>query len=532
MRLFTLLALVFFSLAALQAVVVVPLALGRLDTTLDRQLQSRIDAAVSAAEQTLAQRRREVARAMDDLAREEPEQAAAARMAARGLTVLSLLSGRGRVVDSGHLIARVGDESPELLELAKLGPEPRFALVEVRDDVRGLSKAPALVAGRAIEGSDEVAWAVGGVLLDARLAEDLAALTGAQVAVVSQGQSVARAGEAAPPLATRTLALSDATSLTLSFSRADALEARRQVQRDFLLLVGLGLVVSGAVGLWLARRITRPVAALTQATGRVARGELTARVHLRASGEIGQLVHAFNTMTEDLKRATEQLIASERIAAWQEVARRLAHEIKNPLTPIKMSLETLKAARSARSAQFDQLFEESSGVLLEEVERLRRIVDEFSRFARLPKPELKPLDAGELVEQVLSLYAAAPAGVALTPSLERGLAVRGDKDQLTQVLVNVVKNAFEAVGGGGRVEVRARRANEEVIIEVEDSGPGIAPEDRARIFEPYYTTKSDGTGLGLAISARIVQEHGGRLEVGGEVGQGAVLRLVLPALKN
>jgi nitrogen fixation/metabolism regulation signal transduction histidine kinase len=194
-----------------------------------------------------------------------------------------------------------------------------------------------------------------------------------------------------------------------------------------------------------------------------------------------------------------------------------------------MSLETLAAARSANSPEFDRLFKEGVKAMLEEVERLRRIVDEFSRFARLPKPQLAPVDPAELVRQVLALYPAQPAGVRWKTEISSGMTVQADRDLLTQVLVNLIKNADEAMGGKGEIAIRVRRHGEGVAVEVQDSGPGIPPEHRARLFEPYFTTKPEGSGLGLAIASRICQEHGGRLELdAAATGHGALFRLVLP----
>ncbi|MFP2934351.1 sensor histidine kinase, partial [Pyxidicoccus sp. 3LG] len=301
------------------------------------------------------------------------------------------------------------------------------------------------------------------------------------------------------------------------------------VMRAFLLLAALGGAFAVLLGVLVSRWMTRPVEALTEGARRVAEGALDAQVAVEASGEVGELVRTFNRMTGELKATTERLVASERIAAWQEVARRLAHEIKNPLTPIRMSLETLLAAQDARHPRFPDMFKESAGVVLEEVDRLRRIVDEFSRFARMPKPQLAPVDLGELAQSVLALYATPPEGIQLLPALQTGVVARVDRDQLTQVLVNLVKNAEEAMKDkGGALRVRVKGTEADAIIEVEDSGPGIPPEHRARIFEPYFTTKDGGTGLGLAIAARILQEHGGKLDVGGEPGQGARFSVVLP----
>jgi nitrogen fixation/metabolism regulation signal transduction histidine kinase len=372
-------------------------------------------------------------------------------------------------------------------------------------------------------------WVVGGLVLDAELAEHLSKLTGTRVELLWQGQPVATAGEAEPPYVEKLLDVSPGVQARLSLSRAGLDEAEAGVTRAFALLAALGLVASVLLGILVARRITRPVDALTEGARRIAKGDLRSKVETRASGEVGELVTAFNRMTDDLQRTTEQLVASERVAAWQEVARRLAHEIKNPLTPIKMSLETLLAAHGAKSKQFDALFKEGAHVVLEEVERLRRIVDEFSRFARLPKPQLAPLDLSELAAQVLSLYAAPPPGVEIDKELQPGLTVQADRDQLTQVLVNLIKNAEEVLASGGRIHVRVKpRGERQAVVEVEDTGPGIKPEDRGRIFEPYFTTKDGGTGLGLAIASRICQEHGGALEVGGEAGRGALFSVVLP----
>jgi nitrogen fixation/metabolism regulation signal transduction histidine kinase len=284
-----------------------------------------------------------------------------------------------------------------------------------------------------------------------------------------------------------------------------------------------------ALGLLLARRISRPVDALARGARAIADGELGHQVLARASGELAELVEAFNAMSRDLRTTTERAAVAERVAAWQGVARRLAHEIKNPLTPIRMSVETLLAAHRARRADFDEIFAESAKAVLEEVERLRRIVDEFSRFARLPKPVLGREDLSEIVASVLALYGAPGDGVRLERDLAADLLVEVDRDQITQVLINLLANAEQAMPAGGRVVVRAgAAAGGEVFLEVEDEGPGIRPEDRPRLFEPYFTTKEGGTGLGLAIALRIAQEHGGRLCEAGRPGRGACFRLELP----
>ncbi|MFZ5471355.1 MAG: ATP-binding protein [Myxococcota bacterium] len=544
MRLRTTLALAFVALSVLQVAAVAPFALKNLSSLLLRQQDTRIEGVMSSVQAALQRTSADARRAMDELASSEalekvardlrkdpppPHLASVAEslMRPRGLSVLSLFDEQGRTLSSGHLPARLGDPDEQLFSTTSAGGDLVPVMVELRN-AAGLRRAPALVSARAVEYGDKKVWAVGGVLLDEALAHFVSNLAGARVEVWAEGAALATAGQAQAPTVERVVPFPPTAELKLAFSRADLFAAQAQMLRAFALLFGIGLALAVLGGLFVARRVTRPVESLTAAASKIAAGALDTKVEEKASGEIGELVRTFNRMTSDLKATTEQLVASERVAAWQEVARRLAHELKNPLTPIRMSLETLLAATDANSPRFQALFKESAGAMLEEVERLRRIVDEFSRFARLPKPQLAELDLGELAAQVLSLFTSPPEGVQLSQTLQPNVVVSADRDQLTQVLLNLIKNAGEAMPRGGRIEVRVKAAGEEAVLEVEDTGPGVKPEDRARLFEPYFTTKEGGTGLGLAIAARICQEHRGRLEVGGEVGKGAVFSVVLP----
>jgi signal transduction histidine kinase len=212
------------------------------------------------------------------------------------------------------------------------------------------------------------------------------------------------------------------------------------------------------------------------------------------------------------------------------VARRLAHEIKNPLTPIAMSVETLRDAHEKKRGDFGEIFDEGTRAIGEEVRRLKRIVDEFSRFARLPAPERAPVAPDELVSATLALFAEPPAGVSIVRDVAPGLPrVLADRDQILQLLLNLVRNALDAMGGGGTLTVLARPAPGGVAFAVTDTGPGIPAAHLARVFEPYFTTKEGGTGLGLAIAQRIAEEHGGGLEAASEPGRGATFTLTLPA---
>ncbi len=557
MRLRTTLAVAFLGLSLLQVAAVVPVALRNLSALLQRQQDSRIDQQMVAVEATVQRLGADVQRAMDELASSPALEdaardaaktppppaltsAAGALMIPRGLSVLSLFDADGRTLSSGHLPARLGDLDEALFSATQANRTLVPVQVELRDET-GLHTRPALVTSRALDYGDTRVWAVGGSLLDEQVATQLARLTGARVEVWSQDHRLATAGSAAEPTTLRTLSWAPVAELRLFFSRADLIATRQEVLRAFLALAALGLLLSVGVGFALSRRVTRPVEALTEAARRIASGELNVRVEERATGELKALVQTFNQMTVDLKATTDKLVASERIAAWQEVARRVAHEIKNPLTPIRMSLETLVAASDKDNPQFKSLFKEGAVAVLEEVDRLTRIVDAFSRFARLPRPTLTRVDLGELVRQVLALYASHPVGAAGSPEvtygarLVEGVFVEADRDQLTQVLVNLIKNAEEAMtatGKGGAVTLRVHCTAERAVLEVKDEGPGIPLELRARLFEPYVTTKPSGTGLGLAIAARIVQEHNGRLEVGGETDPGALFSISLPRLSE
>lgn len=218
----------------------------------------------------------------------------------------------------------------------------------------------------------------------------------------------------------------------------------------------------------------------------------------------------------DLAGAQKRLLRAERIAAWRDIAQRIAHEVKNPLSPIQVSIETLRKTKERGHPDWNDIFEESTTTILEEVEHLRRIVTEFSNFARLPSPRPAPMDVSETVTHLVSLHQG--GAIPVTAGALVHDAVRVDRGQITQVLVNLVKNAVEAaaeahMAGGGRVEISMEKRDTGVSIHVDDNGRGVPEAARVRIFEPYHSTKTAGTGLGLAIAHRIVEDHGGELDV-------------------
>jgi nitrogen fixation/metabolism regulation signal transduction histidine kinase len=290
-----------------------------------------------------------------------------------------------------------------------------------------------------------------------------------------------------------------------------------------------------AIGLLVARRTARDLDQLVAGSLAAARGDLDHRVPVRSEDEVGAVAAAFNFMMEDLRTSKERLVIAERIAAWQEIARRLAHEIKNPLTPIQMAMDTLRKTWKKQHPSFGEILEESTTTVMEEADRLKHIVTEFSGFARMPKPEFGRLDLNELVRSALALYlGAAPVEIRLADRLPQ---IDADKNQLNQVVLNLVENARDAIGSRseGRITVSTRlgEASDRVMLIVEDNGPGIPLDLKDKVFAPYFTTKhtKGGTGLGLAIVHRIVSDHGGRISVADAPGGGARFAIELP-LRN
>ncbi len=289
-----------------------------------------------------------------------------------------------------------------------------------------------------------------------------------------------------------------------------------------LLVLGLVVLVSALLlSRAFARRIAKPINALAAGTRKVAAGDLEHRVDVDAPAELGQLVSAFNRMTDDLRTGKEDLIQAERVAAWRGVARRLAHEIKNPLTPITLAMHRI-GKRSDDPAVTD-----SVQTVLEETENLKRLADEFSQYARLPVPHPEAVDLLELTRAVVQLYTGDERLEVVWDVPTETTPVRVDPGQIRQALANLVKNAVAAIDGAGRITIRLERRDRQFVLEIIDSGPGLAdPPDR--VFEPYYTTKDTGTGLGLPISRKILEDHDGSLAAANHPEGGAVIRMTLP----
>jgi signal transduction histidine kinase len=275
-----------------------------------------------------------------------------------------------------------------------------------------------------------------------------------------------------------------------------------------MVALGFALVVATI----LARSLGRPLALLATEARKVALGEAKP-IAQRGSGEIAELVTAYNRMIDDLQGAKRRLAFVSRVAAWREVAKRVAHEVKNPLAPIRAAVETLRRLRARQDPAFDGYFDEATATVLQEVQRISTIVTEFSQFARLPRPRLEPVDLAEVTKRALVLSEAGAPNVKFELRLlSQSPRVLADRDQLMQVLLNLLANAIDASQAKASPRVRI---NVELVgldrfrITVGDNGTGIAEGMSARLFEPHVTTKPHGTGLGLPIAARIEVEKGG-----------------------
>jgi signal transduction histidine kinase len=283
----------------------------------------------------------------------------------------------------------------------------------------------------------------------------------------------------------------------------------------FLALLSGAVLIAIVIGVFASRRVTVRVAALLDATRQVSAGHLDARATLRGRDEMAELAVAFNTMLDDLESKRAQIEYLQRIGAWQDVARKLAHEIKNPLTPIQLAVQQTATAYKGDDERFKRQLADTVEIVEEEIEGLRRLVDTFRTLGALPKVEAAPLALTDVIDdlkldpQFASVAARAPA----TP-----VTVRADKLLLKRVLANLIENGLHAAQDAGAstevvVSWSASAADGTATITVDDHGPGVPPESHAKIFEPYVTTKTTGTGLGLAISKKIALEHDGDLTI-------------------
>jgi signal transduction histidine kinase/MFS family permease len=312
---------------------------------------------------------------------------------------------------------------------------------------------------------------------------------------------------------------------------------QREIERDIaeldrgVHLAALFFVLLGAgIGLSLAERIADPVRRLTLATRRIARGDFDARIAVRSADELKRLVDAFNSMAEELKAQRGQLERTHRLEAWAEMARQVAHEIKNPLTPIQLSAEHLRRVHADRGEPMGPVLESCVSSILGQVRLLRQISGEFSSFASAPTVKRAPANVADLVEEVVHPYRTPLADrITIDNRVSSGVPrVLVDRSLITRALANIVENALHAMPGNGTLTIDAEADGSFVMVRIRDTGVGMDEESLARVFEPYFSTKTTGTGLGLPIALRNVEASGGTIDVESVKGQGTVVRMKLP----
>jgi signal transduction histidine kinase len=504
------------------------------------------------------------------------------------LDFLEIVGPDGNVVSSAQWPARFGYPEPAALQTATTFLK--------REDLPDGATALGLFAARPIRGAEPAVHLVGGKRLDQNFLADLPVAPGMQVSLYSDAGSTAlvsldkptapafpnveafdpaRLLSASGPVANAVryqslieaarktglpassilyltdhredsvnataIPLKDGTGavlavLTVSISRAGMVEAQQHIRAIAYGVAAGGILFAIICSLWIAAKVSGPIEQLARAAEQVAAGNWETHVPERSNDEVGQLARSFNHMTAELVSQRERLVQTERVAAWRELARRLAHELKNPLFPLQLTVENLIRARELSPEEFDEVFRESTQTLGMEIANLKTIIARFSDFSKMPKPELEHIDAKNIIERVRSLYFT--PGVAANSDQQpirfeldlspESMPLHIDPELLHRALSNLVLNAMDAMPDGGTLTLSAKPLTNHIEIRVSDTGAGLTPEECERLFTPYYTTKQHGTGLGLAIVQSVISDHNGSITVESHPNQGATFIITLP----
>jgi nitrogen fixation/metabolism regulation signal transduction histidine kinase len=294
------------------------------------------------------------------------------------------------------------------------------------------------------------------------------------------------------------------------------------------------LLITVIIAISFTRRVTHPIVELTEATRRVAEGDLSIQILARRNDELGILIRSFNAMVQDLEKSRAALVKAEKISIWQNMAQQLAHEIKNPLTPIKLSAERVLRRWQNDPANIGEILEGSMVGIIQETEGLTALLDKFRTLSKPMEPSQSWTKLRETVEETAALYSNSYSGIKFDIAhVDTGVLVKIEKHRLSQVLTNLVINAIDAMNGNGSIEIRTDLVKKREIsycrLSVKDSGKGISSSNSQMIFTPYFTTKESGTGLGLPIVERIVNDHGGAIWFNSAEGMGTTFFIDLPA---
>ena len=498
------------------------------------------------------------------------------------LDYLEIVGPDGNVVSSAQWPARFGYPEPA----AATATQTSFLK---REELPDGSDALGLFAVRAVRGAEPAVHLIGGKRLDENFLADLPAAPGMQVylyreagpaagwttsnasavpafdakSLAGSGGAIADAARYQPLIDVARKSGQDASAilyltrrredsvnataiplkdqngavpavLIIAISRAEMVEAQQHIRAIAYGVAAAGILLAIAFSLWTAARVSRPIEQLARAAEEVTAGNWETRVPERGRDEVSVLARSFNRMVAELAGQRERLMQSERVAAWRELARRLAHELKNPLFPLQLTVENLTRARALPESEFDEVFRESTQTLAMEIANLKTIIGRFSDFSKMPKPHLERIDARDALKRVRGLYETAGAASDIakvafnTDIADEPMPMDADPELLHRALSNLVLNAMDAMPDGGTVRLEARPIDGKIEIRVADTGTGLTPEECERLFTPYYTTKQHGTGLGLAIVQSVIADHAGTIAVESRTGGGTVFVIMLP----
>ena len=305
----------------------------------------------------------------------------------------------------------------------------------------------------------------------------------------------------------------------------------------YLLVVTLFLFLSIIITINLASRLTIPIINLISASEKISSGDLNAKVALiETDKEFKKLNLNFNSMIDKLKRQQDKLLLSERHAAWESVARKLAHEIKNPLTPIQLSIDRLKEKYLKKIDDSDKNFLNYLSTITKQIKDIEHLVNEFSDFARMPKPVLKRVDLNKIISRSINLYKLSEADINFILSKGKSTNnINGDEEQLNRVFINLIKNSIESINEKksknidfkGEISVDIKEDSNYIYVTILDNGVGLEHVDKTKMLTPYFTTKKKGTGLGLAIVTKVISDHNSTI-LFNPIKDGAKVEIILP----
>jgi two-component system nitrogen regulation sensor histidine kinase NtrY len=478
------------------------------------------------------------------------------------LDFLEIVEAEGTVLSSAQSPARFGYKDPSLPASLEV-TQPIL-----REEQPATGSVLALEVIRSIRGGEKPLFVIGGAPMDAKFLSSLDVPSGMSAALYQSSSKqltplpAAHSGIAASPERLKTLvdeAIATHRNATISLenneiwhaiplaggdgsvpavlligsSRQPYLELRQHITSVAIIAASAGVFLAIIFSSIISRSVTRPIEQLETAARDVSSGNWHARVPVTSADELGRLAESFNRMTSELLSQRDRLVQAERVAAWRELARRLAHELKNPLFPLQLTVENLLRAKQRSPQEFGEVFAESSTTLLAEIANLKNIVSRFGEFSRMPQPAFQSVNVNRLMTDVARLFQAQLSErsrihceMKLDPSVPQMAA---DPDLLHRALSNLILNAIDAMPDGGTLTLSTRRAGDGVRLEVADTGSGLTPEERGRLFTPYYTSKAHGTGLGLAIVQSIVSDHQGTIGVQSQPDKGSVFQIELPA---